>query len=295
MMGIRGHGPACQFNGVLKSVRIGKGAGSQNDGACPLGEDEAAAMRGKGAAGLFRWIVFLSLPGIIDPVHAIKPGGDRFDQGTVHCPANGHIGPVLGKEHAADKQGAQSGGAGGDGGGDRSLRAGLHGDLAADHVDAGVGIAIGVGEPVLSLQFPVRLQHRVDAADRRTVGHRDPGCELRGDVNAAARKRPGHREHAVFEDGGKPGGLVPGAEKGIGQVINLRHLAGDAHGKVIIQGESGQRADTAVSGQGALPLQVKIAAQGRDGVITDDHRCVAFHEQKRGYQGMKRYSLANIS
>jgi len=149
MVGIRGHPPAGQFGGKGQAVAFGKFPAGQNDGPGPFREDKAAPIGGKRAAGCLRRALFLALLGDKDAIHGVKTGDDRFHQGKINGPADHHIGSILGQEHGPDKHGGQSRGTGRDSGDDGSLRPGLDGNLAAHHIDTGVGIGVWGREFVL--------------------------------------------------------------------------------------------------------------------------------------------------
>ncbi|VTR63783.1 hypothetical protein DESC_10051 [Desulfosarcina cetonica] len=277
MVGVRSHAPAGDFHIKGKAAFAGKALAGQENAAGPLGDHEPAAMRGKGAADRSGRIKRAVRFGHEGGIHGGEPGQDRFHQGKIHGPADHHVGTAQFDQHGTGDHGGQAGGAGRDGGGDRAGGTGEHGNLAGDHVDAGIGIDAGQGQAALGDPLAVGVQDRIQAADGRTVGHRRARRQGRVEGQAGAFQGAGHGEQGVLEQGRNPASLLARLEKGIAQMVDVRHLPGHLDRKVGARLDARQPIDAALAGQGQAPLFIKVDAQGRDGVNADDDGRIAGH------------------
>jgi len=77
---------------------------------------------------------------------------------------------------------------------------------------------------------------------------------------------------------------MSGREKGIGEIVNVGNLAGNAHRKIRGKRKAAEGADATFPRKGTLPLSLEIDSEGRDGVVADDDRFITHH--RCCYQGI---------
>ncbi len=156
-------------------------------------------------------------------------------------------------------------------------RPGQDRDLAACHVDAGVGVHEGLGKLSRRRQGPVRRDERVEPADGGAERDGHPRGHLRGDLQAGPLQGPVDDEQGVGEDRGGPVGHLAGLEEGIGGAIDLGDLAGDPDGEPLPEREAGQRGHAAFARGGAVPLAFQLGAERGNGVVSQDHGSRIIH------------------
>jgi len=272
MMSVGSHPPSGQFDPIGQAVGRGKRTRTQQDASGPLGNDESPPEQRKRATGVLRWRGLFSFLGAIRPVHRRESGHNRFHQRKVHGPANGQIRHPLGNEHRPQDQGTTPGGAGGYDGGDGPGRPGDDGNLAAHHVDAGIGIHERRREFPGRRESPVRIDQCVQPADCGAERDGRPGRELRYDCDSGPRKGTHHHKKRVPEDGGRPVGHLTGPQERIRGGVDFGNLAGDPDRESVAKRKAGQHPYAAFPRRSPAPLFFLLRPQRRYKVISENDR-----------------------